>query len=1306
MSTIDKIAIRGIRSFDHEKMAVMQFYSPLTVIVGHNGSGKTTIIECLKYITTGDLPPNTKGGAFVLDPSMAGESTVMAEVMLRFKNAAGTKLVASRRLQVSKKKNAGLTMKTLEGTLSYNDDGREGAGGKRRTISTKCAEMDIELPRQLGISKAILENVIFCHQEESNWPLSEPAGLKKKFDEIFEATKYTRALDSIKLIKKEAAADLKVDKERYAALATDKTRAEKLQTSIDNLKVNIEKKQIEYEELDARIVDLATRNKNFYESALGHKETLNKHETLSRQKENRQTMVSELLENIEEIENATDAELRTSREESKAKLATHTERLQSTRNRLVEVEAELQKLRRRHQHKLTELGQLKAQAQRHLNAVEERQETMVRLRDRHQIQGFEDPIGEDVVEEFFSTLNDGQKRCASELEQTKREGKIIEDDKQGQIFSLKSEDTSYRQKKQAFQEQIHDIRRRIRKFTTQIESVKTTEVDIKYQTDSIQEKQDRLTSLKESVNDTQGENNIKGKNDLIKELEDKRETLHGELGQLHRQFDTRAKLSLKRTEIKKRADGIQTIIETHGDRFKKLVEAEMFAESAEKDIERAVQKTERALATAEGSNANASRELQVIETKLQINKDKLNAAQRELATLERKIREKTGGNTLAQTLEEAEVEIAALHKDLQTITFSTTFYESVLKSAKSTNQCGTCQRAFKARDEMAAFESHCKRLIAKVPEAKAQNEENLRTWQEELKEIQDLLPADHKAKTLRDVELPELQKEATELESKFIAATRKAEEVRTEVDHLKDHTSELSLLKRSAIDMSRMTGELEDLDREIQELECELENSGSNKTTEDLEAELEVLARQLAEARKEVNTAINAREEKRASIQKLESQIYQAEMDLNVKKQQIKERDALQTRKDDSKAEIIEIENKIKEIEEKLKSSAEPLRRLEKELQEIRAQNLNNESEVAKGVQIFNASLHELECITREITKFIRSGTDQNINRCTQEINNLDKSIKQTSQNIVELQQALTDLDQESTKAKEFERNINDNIRLRAHRKEIEALDQALGDLDVEGAEKASRKFDAEYHKSRKYQAELQAEHAKLGGEIGMDKKNLKDKKAEMESEFKDIFNRHRRQLIKVKTVEIANQDLDKYAKALDQAIMKYHSHKMAEINDTIQSLWQKTYQGTDIDKILIKSENENAKSNRSYNYRVVMLKDQVEMDMRGRCSAGQKVLASIIIRLALAESFGTNCGILALDEPTTNLDKENINALACALSEIIKERRDQANFQLVVITHDEDFLNQLSQSDVLDKYWRVSRNLQQKSIIERQRMG
>lgn len=128
---------------------------------------------------------------------------------------------------------------------------------------------------------------------------------------------------------------------------------------------------------------------------------------------------------------------------------------------------------------------------------------------------------------------------------------------------------------------------------------------------------------------------------------------------------------------------------------------------------------------------------------------------------------------------------------------------------------------------------------------------------------------------------------------------------------------------------------------------------------------------------------------------------------------------------------------------------------------------------------------------------------------------------------------------------------------------------------------------------------------------------------------------------------DFTNQDLEKYSKALERcvnpawphltarsAILAFHEHKMQEINDTLAGLWTKCYQGTDIDTIKISADAEgNARKN--YSYRVVMLKDKVEMDMRGRCSAGQKVLACILIRLALAESFGTQCGFLALDEPT-----------------------------------------------------------------------
>ncbi len=93
------------------------------------------------------------------------------------------------------------------------------------------------------------------------------------------------------------------------------------------------------------------------------------------------------------------------------------------------------------------------------------------------------------------------------------------------------------------------------------------------------------------------------------------------------------------------------------------------------------------------------------------------------------------------------------------------------------------------------------------------------------------------------------------------------------------------------------------------------------------------------------------------------------------------------------------------------------------------------------------------------------------------------------------------------------------------------------------------------------------------------------------------------------------------------------------------------------------------------------------------------------MIRLALAESFCLSCGILALDEPTTNLDRDNKEGLAKAIAEsvqfpsvvfpfkalslpcvvgnspfsIIDSKREQTNFQLIVITHEADFVEMLA---------------------------
>lgn len=102
------------------------------------------------------------------------------------------------------------------------------------------------------------------------------------------------------------------------------------------------------------------------------------------------------------------------------------------------------------------------------------------------------------------------------------------------------------------------------------------------------------------------------------------------------------------------------------------------------------------------------------------------------------------------------------------------------------------------------------------------------------------------------------------------------------------------------------------------------------------------------------------------------------------------------------------------------------------------------------------------------------------------------------------------------------------------------------------------------------------------------------------------------------------------------------------------------------------------------------------------------QVLACILIRMALAESFCVNCGIIALDEPTTNLDVANAAALAKALRGIIDMRSaitretDRA-FQLIVITHDENFATQLGTREYCEQMTRVTKNQNGHSTLSKE---
>lgn len=266
---------------------------------------------------------------------------------------------------------------------------------------------------------------------------------------------------------------------------------------------------------------------------------------------------------------------------------------------------------------------------------------------------------------------------------------------------------------------------------------------------------------------------------------------------------------------------------------------------------------------------------------------------------------------------------------------------------------------------------------------------------------------------------------------------------------------------------------------------------------------------------------------------------------------------------------------------------------------------------------------------------------------------------------------------------------------------EVDNIDNRLSELDVDRARSNREEYLAKSNILREELVKLNSEYSSKSGEIKQLKDQIKSIQNELSSDYKAIDEKYHEEWIKLQTNLLISNDIQTYSKALDNAIMKYHTMKMEDINRTLKEMWSQTYKGTDIDTIAIKSDvNVQVKGNRSYNYRVVMFKASAELDMRGRCSAGQKVLSSILIRLALAECFGVNCGMIALDEPTTNLDDDNAESLANALNQIVNIRKSQRNFQLIVITHDEKFLSHINGDQFADHFYRVQRDENQRSTI------
>ncbi|CAL2044684.1 unnamed protein product [Caenorhabditis brenneri] len=1259
MAKFLRLHIRGIRSVGDEDHHVhkIEFLSPCTLISGPNGTGKTTTIEALNFVTTGQMPTSKKQ-AFIHSTDVARKTRVDASVILEFIDVKGRLCTAVRRLVATTGVKNGAQAEEHTLAIRYPD-------GTTTTLNSKVCDFNKAILHHLGVPKAIFKYVIFCHQEESTWPLSEPKELKKRFDEIFQLTKFVKAQERMKMIVGKFAKDKEtqeVQKQLYEMHVKDKLDARK---NYDDCDKKISKGKEAILKLKERRSQGSKRCEELRTSLAKLEDILT---SIKLNEAERETLRKQLVLIRVEPYCGTEEELRQQIDE----LAGSEARSHADERAKID-----RKIAKNNQER-SELAKRKLE-----------------------------------LENKFSSLKAESIHCESlKQDLQKLESYLLQELELEEDAALDIEiDDAILSKVQTMSRKTQEVVKSCTKLQSELrsaqETVTKTEVEVKSMQAERSKLEKEVEQLKLKIR--QGQNATTGMKDLLKKEEALRKSLE-ELPEVDE--DALKNEKVKRDRVLKDMDSLKKQCleaEKNAEQEKEKKSLQQTVSIAKKKITAFQRKHDKnwkgllgsapefpwtpVLEKAFKTVRNDKKDTEEDHRDVQLNVQKLETMHQEFAKQDKsltaqelKLHEDISESCscepdeVNEKLEDIRQQLKKARKDLAPISAQSDLYETYIEETKTSGCCPLCDRDFSTKKEINEFTKRLRNMTLSFPaKNKELGEKVLKMEAEETK----LVKAEGQAKELQKVkkdlrevrekitenseEMSEEKSNLTKSEKKLEALNKKlnfAEELQLDIriiDQLYEQTEENERKSERLMEDSQLTeGPTYSELREKVELK--------EKEYRQIVQEGEELQKSTAE-RNRLQSKLNELGTHRVSLGEAAAQAGAYAEQLEKKKQ--------------------EIEKCVKEINRK-KDDELPDALLSRD--ELTRQVAVKEEERKKS---------ELEVQMKKKDLDQKQQQWKNLTRNVQESAKSEKQLVEEEQNIRIVNERIEENQQ---RQKRFEENLRsfdsfhqqemilkDQLTRMKIEKKLQEVERKRGSLDGQASEEQIYEFKQELSQVQNDLRHIGNDEVKIFTQLEEYEKQQKvasTKLATKECQRAEL--NYRDAIIELALHEEAIEDLNKYRKCLDASLITFHTEKMAAVNVIIDELWRKVYNSTDITTIRIRSDaaSESTSKKVAYDYNVMMVYESgSEVEMRGRCSAGQKMLASLLIRIALAEVFGGLCSMIALDEPTTNLDEWKVDGMANVLSDLIEARRgyDQdgnmrgRDMQMVVITHDERLVNKLT---------------------------
>ncbi|CAN1835318.1 DNA repair protein RAD50 [Linum perenne] len=578
-------------------------------------------------------------------------------------------------------------------------------------LSYRCADMDREIPALMGVSKAVLENVIFVHQDEANWPLQDPSSLKKKFDDIFSATRYTKALEVIKKLHKDQAQEIKAYKLKLENLQTLKDSAYKLRESIsqdqektESLKIQIQDLQSIKQNVDGRIQE--TKSKL---------EELRKlHEQISTKGAARRVLVDQMEQQLSALDSEItddDEELISWKKTFDSRVATFNTKISKLSREIEDADKKASNLRKTIKESIEEIGRLGSEADAHTSVKNERDSTIRELCAKYNAGSLHDtPLTDEMALNLTDCLETRSMNLKKDLQEKK---KLIDVQVKAAEKSCRDASDAWkvaRAQLQAKEELKKNISDRIKEKENELAPL---EEKLSHSNLPRIDEKERNTGIEvgrktKQLSERDFESNIRQKQSDLYGIEQNIKALNREKDVLAVDSEDRIMLSLKRTELDNHKKKHRKIIDEYKDKIRGVLKGRL---PSDKDLKKEVTQALRALGNEfddlNAKSRDAEKEVNVLHMKIQDTNNNISRFHKDMDAKKRFIESKLQSlDQQSFTIESyfKALESAKEKRDVQKSKYNIAdgmrqMFDPFERVARAHHICPCCERSFSPEEE-------------------------------------------------------------------------------------------------------------------------------------------------------------------------------------------------------------------------------------------------------------------------------------------------------------------------------------------------------------------------------------------------------------------------------------------------------------------------------------------------------------------------------------------------------------------------------------------------------------------------------